>query len=197
MSIFEKAIENITVMYLRRHLKESFRIGRINILMEKLKNCLEEKDTKKAIISYVRALVILEKCSWEFYSLSRIKSREKTIFYQKLGQLLTLHLDLKNNNRLMFIGQPIFWGGQNMEDGTHIYHMHVWKNSFNETEDYFKLSKLSTLNEPNKEVDKSWGFMKASIQRFYDKMIEVNSMLNNTEEIKIKGMEAYDPLPLR
>lgn len=75
--------------------------------------------------------------------------------------------------------------------------MHVWKNSFNETEDYFKLSKLSTLNEPNKEVDESWGFMKASIQRFYDKMIEVNSMLNNTEEIKIKGMEAYDPLPLR
>lgn len=197
MNIFEKTIKNITVFYLKENLKRSFRTGKISAIVATLKECLEEKDTKSAITLYVKTLVILEKCSWEFYSLSRIKSTEKTIFYVKLGELLTLHLDLKNNNRLMFMGQPIFWGGQNIEDSTHICHVHIWKNSFNETEDYLKLSKLSGLNEPSKEVEESWDFMKISIKKFLVKMVEVNEIINPIKIAKIKGMEAYDPLPLR
>ncbi len=202
MKIFQKITRNITVFYLKGSLKRSFRSGRISTVIDLLKECLEEKNAKKAIILYVQALVLLERYSWEFHSLSRVKGREKTIFYQKLGELLTSHLDLKNNNRLIFIGQPIFLGGQNIEEGTFVYSEKYFRNSFNETEELHHFSRISKLDDNLKTdngdlVNESWNFMKKSIEKFYKKLVEIDEILNPSQIEKIKGMEAYDPLPLR
>ena len=200
-------LKKIVYFFLKNNLRRSFRYGYMEALLKKLKECLDEKDIQKAITAYVMILQGLEKCAWEFESLAKLKSEKKqSRFHEELNHLVYLHKNLKDNSRLAFMGEPIFLNSgdniKNIHDGTYILIYTHFKNSFNESESIYnaiQLSKISgNFRDTGKEdIKRTWDLMTQAIRQFYFKLALINKLLNPPEIKNTKGMEAYDPLPLR
>lgn len=196
--IFKKIVR----IFLKHNLKKSFKNGRMRSVLESLEKCLSEKDTKQAIIKYVETLQILEKCSWEFQSFKQLELYTKRRLHKAVLDIETAYSDLKNNNRIVFIGQPIFIGGQNIEKGTFIVTSFFQRNSPEDVEHIQQIEPIEKIDEiSNRQrkmgIEESWKLTRESIKRFYEKLKVVDEILNPTLLPQIKGMEAYDPLPLR
>ncbi len=196
--IFKKIIR----IFLKHNLRKSFKNGRMKSVLESLEKCLTEKDTKQAIIKYVETLQILEKCSWEFQSFKQLEVYTQRRLHKAVLNIETAYSDLKNNNRIVFIGQPIFIGGQNIDKGTFIITSFFQRNSPEDVDHIQQIEPVDKIDEISDRtrkmgVEESWKFMRESIKRFYDKLKVVDEILNPPLPPKIKGMEAYDPLPLR